>query len=217
MCLHSIPTRSFIILILIFFYQLNPSRLLTHFNLFIQIFVRIGGIYTTPTIAGSRSGGLIAQTWASMVTMGYEGYMKHAGDIIETARMIKRGVSQIEGLKILGKAEAMIVCFAEDVAFSSSSGNGVNIYVLGDIMAKKGWSLNTLQSPASMHLCCTQCHVGHTQDFLDDLRSAVIEVRAIPAGTKLTGKAKVYGMASSLPNGPINEILDVYNDVILDV
>jgi sphinganine-1-phosphate aldolase len=35
-----------------------------------------GGMYTTPTIAGSRSGGLIAQCWASLMAMGEQGGRK---------------------------------------------------------------------------------------------------------------------------------------------
>ena len=32
-----------------------------------------GGIYASPTIAGSRPGGLIAATWASLVSVGKNG------------------------------------------------------------------------------------------------------------------------------------------------
>lgn len=68
-----------------------------------------------------------------------------------------------------------------------------------------------------MHLCCTVCHVGREELFLTDLKLAVLEVAAQPADAKKFGKAAVYGMASSLPAGPIKEMLKVYNDVVLDV
>jgi len=58
-----------------------------------------GGLYTTPTIAGSRSGGIIAQTWASMVTIGEQGYREAAVRIVECCRKIARGVSLIKGLQ----------------------------------------------------------------------------------------------------------------------
>ena len=45
----------------------------------------------------------------------------------------------------------------------------------------------------------------------------IIQVAAMPADSKKEGKAAVYGMASSLPAGPVNELLKVYNDVVLDV
>ena len=70
-----------------------------------------GGLYTTPTIAGSRSGGLIAQTWASLMALGEEGYMRHVKDIMVATRRIAQGVKLIDGLDVIGNAEVMIVCF----------------------------------------------------------------------------------------------------------
>ncbi len=37
-----------------------------------------GGKYTSPGMEGSRSGGLIAATWAAMVQLGHEGYLGYA-------------------------------------------------------------------------------------------------------------------------------------------
>lgn len=34
-----------------------------------------GGLYVSPTIAGSRPGGLIAGAWAAMMSLGLEGYI----------------------------------------------------------------------------------------------------------------------------------------------
>src|SRR5579872_3769675 len=47
-----------------------------------------GGIYFSPGLAGSRSGGLVAATWAAMVSLGEEGYMEIARGIFETAAKI---------------------------------------------------------------------------------------------------------------------------------
>lgn len=172
-----------------------------------------GGMYTTPTIAGSRSGGLIAQCWASMVAMGEEGYLRHTKDIVETTKLISDGLREIKGLKQLGNAEAMIVCFS-----STKEEEGLNIYSVADKMSKKGWSLNALQHPACVHLCITVRHVGKHAVFLSDLADSVQAVRqAIAAGDKVEGKAAIYGMTSSMPSGPVNTLLRAYNDVVLRV
>ena len=70
-----------------------------------------GGIYTTPTIAGSRCGGLIAQCWVSLVATGKSGYMEAVAGIIKTTRKIASSISSIDGLEVIGGAEYMIVCF----------------------------------------------------------------------------------------------------------
>ena len=50
--------------------------------------------------------------------------------------------------------------------------DGVNIYSVGDKMTKKGWSLNALQSPACLHICCTVAHLGHHDEFIADLKAS---------------------------------------------
>eukprot|EP00600_Ochromonadales_sp_CCMP1393_P002074 CAMPEP_0174979846 /NCGR_PEP_ID=MMETSP0004_2-20121128/15025_1 /TAXON_ID=420556 /ORGANISM="Ochromonas sp., Strain CCMP1393" /LENGTH=598 /DNA_ID=CAMNT_0016231453 /DNA_START=63 /DNA_END=1859 /DNA_ORIENTATION=- len=166
-----------------------------------------GGMYTTPTIAGSRSGGLIAQCWASLMALGEEGYHQHTRDILRTTQTIHNGIKSISGLRLLGLSEAMIVCF--------DATDGMNIYCIADKMSKRGWSLNSLQHPACLHICCTVAHVGRDQEFLQDLAESVAEVKSNP--DDVGGNAAIYGMTSALPPGPVNELLKVYNDVVLKV
>lgn len=167
-----------------------------------------GGMYTTPTIAGSRSGGMIAQTWASLMTLGEEGYLQHTDEIFKTNKKIIEGIKGIKELKLLGKNEAMISCF------TTVDHSKINIYSVGDQMHKKGWTLNALQNPPCLHLCCTNTHVGKQDKFLSDLKLSVKEV--IEAGPNVKGgNAAIYGATAALPPGPVNELLKVYNDVIL--
>jgi sphinganine-1-phosphate aldolase len=51
-----------------------------------------GGKYMSPSIPGSRSGGLLAATWAAMVEYGREGYLRHAREIFSTADRMKAAV-----------------------------------------------------------------------------------------------------------------------------
>lgn len=48
-----------------------------------------GGIYASPSVAGSRPGGIIAACWATMIYMGEKGYVDATRKIISTARKIK--------------------------------------------------------------------------------------------------------------------------------
>jgi len=91
---------------------------------------------------------------------------------------------------------------------------------VGDRMGKKGWNLNSLQSPPGLHLCCTLRHVGKDQAFLKDLREAAAAVLTEVKegkGKKAAGNAAIYGMAATLPAGPINEMLKTYTDCVLTV
>lgn len=67
-----------------------------------------GGLYVTPTIAGSRPGALSAACWASLVRIGESGFLKNTKNILDTANAIRRGIHQISGLSVLGDSKAMV-------------------------------------------------------------------------------------------------------------
>ena len=45
-----------------------------------------GGLYVSPTVAGSRPGGLIAGAWEAMMTIGEEGYLEAARKVMEVSK-----------------------------------------------------------------------------------------------------------------------------------
>ncbi len=50
-----------------------------------------GGIFVSPTMAGSRSGGIIAATWASLMSYGRDGYVEASREIFETLKYMVDG------------------------------------------------------------------------------------------------------------------------------
>ncbi|RHY16014.1 hypothetical protein DYB32_010689 [Aphanomyces invadans] len=166
-----------------------------------------GGLYATPTIAGSRPGALSAACWASMMRMGREGYLEKTRSIMETVKVIKAGIATIDGLHLLGAGVAMIVCFGS---------RELNILKVSDQLTKLGWSLNALQHPTSVHLCVTCRQIGKGDQFVTALREAVEAVKKDPNG-KLEGGSAMYGMASSMPAGPVEDILRIYQDCTLSL
>lgn len=50
-----------------------------------------GGIYASPSVAGSRSGYIIACCWATMMYYGLEGYVEETGKIIRATRAVADG------------------------------------------------------------------------------------------------------------------------------
>lgn len=169
-----------------------------------------GGLYFSPTFAGSRPGALSAQAWAALVSIGEDGYLDATRDVLETAAVIRHRVAGIEGLELHGDSLWL-------VAFGSSD-PALNVYAVLDRMSHRGWSLNGLQRPPSMHLCVTLRHTGPgvAKRFVDDLVGAVDEVRSDPEA--VGAMAPVYGMASSVDGrGTVEEILRTYVDVLFRV
>jgi sphinganine-1-phosphate aldolase len=167
-----------------------------------------GGIYFSPTFAGSRPGALSAACWAALVSIGERGYIEAARKILETAAMIKKGIADIPGLYVLGDPLWVI-------AFGSKE---LDIYKVMDYMATKRWSLNGLHKPPALHICVTLRHTEHgvAERFIADLREAVEYVRANPG---VEGQlAPVYGLAATIPmRGMVSDLLKRYIDLLYKV
>ncbi|KAL0385327.1 UNVERIFIED_CONTAM: Sphingosine-1-phosphate lyase [Sesamum radiatum] len=157
---------------------------------FVAVTEWTGGLYISPTIAGSRPGGLIAGAWAAMMSLGLEGYLENTRKIMEASKRIEKGVRQIPELFVIGRPDMTIVAFGSGV---------VDIFEVNDVMSSKGWHLNALQRPNSIHICVTLQHVGVTEDFLKDLQDSVQTVKANP-GPINGGLAPIYGAAGKMPD-----------------
>ncbi|HEV7524728.1 MAG TPA: pyridoxal-dependent decarboxylase, partial [Acidimicrobiia bacterium] len=124
-----------------------------------------GGKYASPGIEGSRSGGILASTWASLVSMGRDGYMKYAKAIFDTAFKMQDAVRSHPELRILGTPT---FCFS----FTSDE---FDIYHVNDFMRTRGWRFNGQQYPNAIHMAVTrpQTQPGLADAFATDLADAV--------------------------------------------
>ena len=167
-----------------------------------------GGLYLSPTFAGSRPGALSAACWASLLSIGADGYRRATQRILETAATIRAGIEAIDGLRVLGDP-LWVIAFASDE---------LDIYRVLDFMTHRRWNLNGLHRPACVHLCVTLRHTqaGVAERFLADLREAVAHVRSQPKSEG--GMAPIYGLAGTLPvRGAISDVLERYLDVLYEV
>lgn len=148
----------------------------------------IGGLYGSPTLAGSRPGALMAGCWATLIRIGDDGYIQSCKDIVGASRRIKAAIDkEIDELQVIGNPIGSVVAFKSDV---------VNVYSLGDALSKKGWHLSTLQKPAALHIAVTRLTVPVVDELVRDLKETVEEVKgsSLPTGDT----AAVYGVAGSV-------------------
>ncbi len=151
-----------------------------------------GGIYATPTIAGSRPGGLIATTWATMMYMGEDGYVDATKKIVSTTQKIVAALKKTPGVYVLGSPKVSVVAFSSE---------DFDVYRLATAMTEKGWNLNILQLPPSIHLCVTMVHTheGVAERFIDDIQKCTAVIMKQPK-LKGTGAAAIYGTAQRIPD-----------------
>ncbi|XP_042431426.1 sphingosine-1-phosphate lyase-like isoform X1 [Zingiber officinale] len=162
-----------------------------------------GGLYVSPTIAGSRPGGLIAGAWAAMMSLGLNGYLENTRQIMEVSKKIEKGIKEIPELFVVGHPQMTVIAFGS---------NDVNIFEVNDIMTLKGWHLNALQRPNSIHICVTLQHLNVLEDFLRDLRESVKTVKQNP-GPVEGGFAPLYGAAGKMPDrGIVQDLIVEFMD-----
>lgn len=93
-----------------------------------------GGVYASPSLAGSRPGALLAGAWAALLSMGEEGYLESCKSIVGAARRIEAGIrekfSANDELQVLGEPKVTVVAFKSDT---------LDVLQVGDKMSEKGW------------------------------------------------------------------------------
>jgi glutamate/tyrosine decarboxylase-like PLP-dependent enzyme len=124
-----------------------------------------GGKYCSPGIEGSRSGGILAATWAAMVSFGWDGYLRYAQQIFETSSAMQDAVRSHAELRLLGNPTFLF-------SFTSDE---FDVYHVNDFMRTRGWRFNGQQYPNALHMAVTrpQTQPGVADAFAADLHEAV--------------------------------------------
>jgi tyrosine decarboxylase MnfA len=149
-----------------------------------------GGIYISPSMRGTRPGGAIAASWAALKHLGIDGYLNLAKSVMNTSRKLIEGIDNIPELYIIGDPVMSVFSFTSDK---------FDVYLLGDLLDKKGWHLDRIQFPNALHMMVNPHHAEIADTFLKDLRVTVNEVIEHP-GESTDGDAAIYGMVASLPD-----------------
>ncbi len=163
-----------------------------------------GGKYFSPGMEGSRSDGLLAATWASLISMGREGYRRYAKEIFETSARMQEAVRSHDELRLLGEPTFLF-------AFTSDE---FDIYHVNDEMKRRGWRFNGLQYPNALHMAVTrpQTQPGVAEAFASDLGDAVVYARehgdepaessalygGVPGGLNVEAEEMIRGVMTQL-------------------
>ena len=124
-----------------------------------------GGKYCSPGMDGSRSGGLLAATWAAMVHLGRDGYRGYAKAIFETSARMQVAVTRHSSLRILGSPSFLFSFTSDDF----------DVYLVNDFLRTRGWRMNGQQYPNALHMAVTrpQTQPGVVEKWAVDLADAV--------------------------------------------
>lgn len=151
-----------------------------------------GGLFTSPSLLGTRGGGPIAAAWAALRGLGYDGFTRIAARVRDTRVEFAQGINAIPGLAIIGTPVGPILAF-------HATNPQLNVLAVADYMETFGWGLERQQHPTCCHMTIMPSHAGKVPTFLADLAKSVDFVLNNPRMNK-EGSAAMYGMVATIPS-----------------
>lgn len=160
-----------------------------------------GGIYATPTLAGSRDGNIISLTWATLMRTGLNGYQENFYNIIKIRDYLLTRLSEIKELFVFGEPKLSVVAVGSEL---------FDINLLSSKLKDKKWNLNMIQNPKGFHICLTNCHSQNViEQLINDIKETISDIDMNHKGEKSTC---IYGTAQEISDQEI--IRDVVSEYL---
>ena len=123
------------------------------------------------TTLGSKSLSALGAAWALLRYVGRARYRELIGVMWQAKQKVVGAVSEIDDLRVVGEPDMGLVALATDVG---------DVFALADRLAAKGWVVQPTYafgaSPAHVHLCLDPGNAAKIDQFIDDLRAAMVDL-----------------------------------------
>ncbi|MFI5992109.1 pyridoxal phosphate-dependent decarboxylase family protein [Streptomyces sp. NPDC051362] len=131
------------------------------------------------TIQSSKGAGPLAGAWATLQSLGADGYRELGRAALSATRRLIAGVEAIDGLAVLGTPDATLVAIGTDPAAEAP----LDLFALADETRARGYFLQPQLSldglPANLHLTLTGVSENGVDGLLAVLRACVDVVRPL--------------------------------------
>jgi sphinganine-1-phosphate aldolase len=147
----------------------------------------LGGLYGSPSMAGTRPAGPIAAGWAVLNYLGADGYLRLAADAHEAATELKSAIVETPGLALRGAPDATVFAFGGDLDHG-----GIDTFALGDALADRGgWFFDRQSRPDSLHATVQAGHRAIVHQLGADLQATAGELAG--TGVRAADRRTIYG------------------------
>jgi len=159
-----------------------------------------GGIYASASISGTRSGLIIALTWATLLYNGRLGYVEKTQRILDTSRILRKRLEEVSCLEVLGEPLGPIIAI-------TSNNSKIPIHALGNEMNELGYSFAFLQSPNALQINISlhQTKGDAVDEIIEDFKRC-IESLLTKAEAPIKTNA-VFGLTTSLADRGASQFL----------
>jgi len=141
----------------------------------------LGGLYGSPAVLGTKSGGPWAAAWAVMQYLGDDGYIRLARTAREATERLVAAIRSTPGLVLRAEPDTTLVAFG--------TADGIDAFAVADVLAERGWYVDRQGPPATLHCTVNAVHEHRIEEFATDLREAV----EIVSSNRASGEATAYG------------------------
>ncbi|HEX7166805.1 MAG TPA: aminotransferase class V-fold PLP-dependent enzyme [Acidimicrobiales bacterium] len=145
----------------------------------------LGGFYASPNMQGTRPAMPMAAAWAVMHHLGIDGYKRLTEVTLATADRIRDAVRAIDGLTILGDSQAHVLAIAAAPGWADR----VDVFAVGDAMAKRGWFHDRQTPPDTLHATISAGNAPVVEEYVADLRVCVDQVLGVRVEDRSTNYA----------------------------
>jgi glutamate/tyrosine decarboxylase-like PLP-dependent enzyme len=144
----------------------------------------LGGFYASSGILGTKPGGPIAASYATMRYLGTEGFVAKASAAFRARERLVAAIADIPELVVLGEPEVTLCAI-------TGARDDVDAFALGDALSARGWHLDRQAPPDSLHASCAPVHDTGTvlEEFVTDLRASLDDIGATRAEDRSTNYA----------------------------
>jgi glutamate/tyrosine decarboxylase-like PLP-dependent enzyme len=149
----------------------------------------LGGLYGSPSMAGTRPAGPIAAGWAVLHHLGLDGYLELADRSHRAATALKSTIAVTPGLALRGRPDATVFAFGGDLG-----DDRIDTFALGDALADRGgWYFDRQSPPDSLHATVQAGHAAVIDELCADLRAAAADL--LVSGARAEDRSTTYGTA----------------------
>ncbi len=147
----------------------------------------LGGLYGSPSMAGTRPAGPIAAGWAVLHHLGEDGYLRLAEDAMGAATSLIEAIGNTPGLAVRGTPDATVFAFGGD-----PDDGRIDSFALGDSLAESGgWFFDRQSHPDSLHATVQAGHRAVVDELRRDLAAVAGEL--LSSGVRAEDRSTTYG------------------------
>lgn len=125
--------------------------------------------YASALVSGGRAAAPVAAAWAVVRYLGRDGYLRITREVLAMVDRLARGISAIEGLRLVAEPDLSVLAFTSDA---------VPVPSIAAAMERRGWFVNWGGQPEAIHLgMVTMSQAPSLDAYLSDLAAVVGELR----------------------------------------